>query len=304
MSENEKKETAFYSVDYRAAFSETPGEKAEEIPAESLGPERMNNDTEIDDFLPDSEFSDVEEMLTKWDQTEPEEVAKKQAPIPRSKRKHGKYRWGLAAGTVVLLLALTGVVMIAVQAGTRIHAALTDDSALRAYDNMLKVVVAQDPEPFDSPDEADPEFIRTASLWKTIIENNSEYSAFDDIGRALIPLGDVADACSELFGPDCSLQPGDPSTEGFYTYDSDKAQFHVAIYSMEGTYEPYTVSEKQEGDSVVLRVGYLSPSDSARKTSSGGDSSSTPAPVKYMDYVLKTNTDTKQQYIYAIRAVT
>lgn len=305
MSESEKKESASYSADYRGMHPEesaAPAPKRET--AASLGPDRMDNDTEIDDFLPDSDFSDVEEMLTKWDRTEPEEEAKApEKPVPRARRKSGKYRWGLAAGTAVLLLAVTGVVMIAVQAGARIHAAVTDDSRLRAYDSMLTVIVAQDPQPFASPDLADPEFVQTTAIWKAILDNGSGYTTFDDAGRTVVPLGDVAEECRKLFGPDCSLQPSVPSAETFYTYDAEKTQYYVALYSLTGTYEPYTISAKNEGDSVVLRVGYLSPSDSARKTaSSGAVSSSTPRPVKYMDYVVKTNAATGLEYVYAVRA--
>ena len=263
-----------------------------------LPAENMENDTEIDDFLPPGENSGVESYLTKWDGSP--------RGAPRSgnrRRRTGKYRFGLFAGSIVLLLALVGVVFIAMEAGTRIHGAVTDDSKLRAYDSMLAVVVAQDPQPFASPDKADPDFVLNASLWKVMTENSSNYTNYDDAGRTVVPLGDVVDACGELFGPKCSLQPKNPATESFYTYDSAKAQFHIALYSLEGVYEPYTQSAKKEGDGVVLRVGYIPPTDPTRASSAGAGSSSSgkPTPSKYMDYVLKTNDATKQPYVYAVR---
>ena len=262
-----------------------------------LPQDTMKNDSEIDDFLPAGENGGVESYLTKWD----EGAREADSPKKSAHRRSGKYRYGLFAGSLVLILALVGVVFIAFQAGTRIHGALTDDSKLRAYDKMLAVVVAQDPQPFESPDKADADFVLNASIWKTMTENNSNYTNYDDAGRTIVPLGDVVDACGELFGPKCSLQPKNPATETFYTYDSTKAQFHIALYSLEGIYEPYTVSAKNEGDSTVLRVGYISPTDPTRTSSSGVSSASRkPAPAKYMDYVLKTNESTKKDYVYAV----
>jgi hypothetical protein len=262
----------------------------------------MENENELDDFLPEGEKNDVESYLTKWDEEEKPPVSVHTDRQDRQLRRSGKYRYGLFTGFLVLLLALVGVVFIAVTAGQRIHSALTDDSKLRAYDQEIAVVVAQDPEPFESPDKADEEFVLNASIWKLMIEHSSDYTTYDDIGRTVVPLGDVAEACEELFGPDCTLHPQSPKTESFYTYDSEKAQFHIALYSQEGVYTPYTVNAKKEGDSVVLRVGYVPPTDATRAASSSVSSGAEkPTPAKYMDYVIKTNEKTRKDYIYAVR---
>ena len=259
----------------------------------------MGNDTEIDDFLPEGENANVESYLTKWNDSGRKKTV---APKKGEHRRAGRYRFGLFAGTVVLILAIVGVVFVAVEAGTRIHSAMTDDSKQRAYDKQLSVIVAQDPQPFASPDKADPDFVLNASIWKVMTEHGSDYTSYDDAGRTIVPLGDVADACGELFGPKCPLQPKNPATESFFTYDSAKAQFHIALYSLEGVYEPYTESVKKEGDSVVLRVGYISPTDPTRAASAGVSSSlNKPVPTKYMEYVLKTNDSTKKEYLFAVR---
>ena len=287
-----------------------PATKADGAPAETSVPQEpetpvtlpqsnMENDTEIDDFLPAGEDAGVESYLTKWDgKARGGEAARSN----RARRRAGKYRFGLFAGSLVLILALVGVVFIAMEAGTRIHSAVTDDSKLRAYDAFLTVVVAQDPQPFESPEKADPDFVLNASLWKVMTESGANYTNYDDAGRTVVPLGDVVDACGELFGPKCSLQPKSPATESFYTYDAAKSQFHIALYSLEGVYEPYTENAKKEGDSVVLRVGYIPPTDPTRTASaSSAASSGKPTPAKYMDYVLETNETTKQPYVYAVR---
>lgn len=287
-----------------AAKRPTAGQPAAKRPApppekpSAARPGRLENDTEIDDFLPAGDSMDDERLLTKWDDgLEPQEPEK-----PRARRR-GRRRYGILVGSLVLILALVGVGFLATTIGLKIHSALTDDTKNRAYDKFLTVVVAQDPQPFSSPAKADPDFVLNASLWQTMTSDSAaNYTEYDDAGRTIVPLGDVVDACHELFGPDCQLQPKNPTEETFYEYDSSKAQFHVALYSLDSTYVPYTEEIKRKDDSTVLRVGYVPPSDDTRVQS--GASSGTPKPVKYMEYVLKTDPKTDKEYIYAVNAVT
>ena len=189
----------------------------------------------------------------------------------------------------MLLLALVGVCSIATLAGRQIYQAATDDSALRAYDDFLAPVVMQDPEPFESPEKADPEFVQNAALWKTILaDNGASYTEYDDAGRALIPVGDVSAACSALFGPDCRLSPRTPE-DTFYSYDEETAQYHVAMFSSESAYEPYTERVHNENGDTVLRVAYNTPGSVDRGSSA---LNSAQQAHKRMDYVLRTNETT------------
>lgn len=302
MSKEKKEPITGFSADYRESHAKEPKVEKSAAPAggrkEKSAPpksdDRLENDTEIDDFIPAEEPFDNEDSLTKWDDGLDEE----QPQAPRHKRS-GKHRYGIFAGTLVLLLALTGVGFIATTIGMKIHSALTDDSKLREYDTFLRVVVAQDPDPFDSPQDADPGFVLNASLWQDMQENSESYTDYDDAGRMIVPLGDVVDACHELFGSSCELQPNAATEETFFEYDAAANQFHVAVYSLDSTYTPYTESMKRQGDEVVLSVGYVAPSDYTRTSSTS--SSVEPKPMKYMQYVLKTDPTTQKQYIYAVQ---
>ncbi|MFU0832083.1 MAG: DUF4309 domain-containing protein [Oscillospiraceae bacterium] len=302
-----------YTADYRASFEHkkdnaSPPKKRQRksnvSKAESVSQlsqkrrARLENDTEIDDFLPENDDIDEERLLTKWD-----DGMGTTAPAKVKPRRRGRHRYGIFVGTIVLIFALCGVGFLATTIGMKIHAVLTDDTQQRLYDQFLTVVVAQDPPPFDSPEEADPDFVLNASLWQTMTgDSASTYTEYDDAGRTLVPLGDVVEACHQLFGPDCQLQPQNPTEETFFEYDSENAQFHVALYSLDSTYTPYTEEIKKKGDMVVLRVGYVPPSDETRAQSFGSVSSDVkPKPVKYMEYDLKTNPSTQEQYIYAIK---
>ena len=237
-----------------------------------------------------------------WNSAHAVPAAQAAASTARSERARGKHRYGVVLGSLVLLLALVGVVSLAGMIGTRIYEQATDDSALRAYDEKLACIVMQDPEPFDSPETADPTFVQNAALWKSILEKRSEWTGYDDNGLAIIPLGVVASAAEELFGPDCSLSPSSPAEETFYTYDSTTNTYHVSVFSSDSAMTPYTESSRREGDTTVLTVGYVLPTDPWRtQETSSGTESTAPSPSKYMEYVMKTDPDTGEEYVYAVR---
>ena len=293
MSRKKNKSISGFSADYRDIY---------EKPSENEMVDPIAAEEQSEDFLPDPMDDPDEELLTKWSAASEPEAADQTEDIKPAKpaRRRGRRRYGVAVGSLVLLLALTGVVFIVGIVGKQIYTAATDDSQLRAYDTFLTPAVMQDPQPFASPDKAPEDFVLNASLWQAITANNgTNYTEYDDAGRVLVPLGDVVQACRDLFGPDCQLQPKTPAQETFFEYNSEENKFHVALYSSDSTFIPYTESAKNQGGSTILRVGYVSPSDTWRTQTSSTVTS--PKPTKYMEYVLKTNSSTNKQYIYSIQ---
>jgi hypothetical protein len=220
--------------------------------------------------------------------------------IPRRKaRRSVRRRYGVVLGGIVLVFALIGVGFLVTELGRAIYNHAHDDSALRAYDQFLAPVVMQDPDPFENVAGANPDMVMTASLWRTISLNGDSYTTYDDQGFTLIPLGAVEEACKELFGPDCVLQPRSPE-DTFYTFSAVDNQFHVQPYGTQSSYTPYTESMRKSGGSVFLKVGYVSAADEYRTQENGPVEK--PKPVKYLEYELHTAED-GGQYIAAIRTL-
>lgn len=253
---------------------------------------------ELDDFLPESEKNTDEAMLSKNEEQLPNITEQEVVVV----RRRGKHKYGIAAGVFVMVLALVGVCFIVGTIGTNIYKAATDDSKLRLYDSFLSAAVMQDPQPFDTPAAANEGMVLQASLWRAVTVNGSQYTDYDDAGRTKVPLGDVVDACHELFGPDCQLQPESQKNESFFEYDSTENMFHVMPYSSQSSFAAYTVSSRKSGDATVLKVGYVTASDDSRNSISSQPV--VPKPVKYMEYVMKTNSSTGKEYIYAVHTVT
>lgn len=326
------------SSDYRSAYEQNPGKKkrnrrspeekkvraaleaaeqarakaqkkAAQLAQAAQAPD-PEPEPELDDFLPQEEAAKDDILLIKKDarpqqeedlavtEQEPEPPAASAEKSAPSLRRRGRYRYGIGAGALVMVLAFVGLSFLVWTVGRQIYRTATDDSQLRAYDTFLAPIVMQDPEPFESPAEADTEMVMKASLWRAVTQNGAEYNTYDDEGRTLVPLGDVVDACHALFGPDCDLQPANPQEESFFEYDAEKNVFRVTPYSSQSSFSPYTVSSKKSGDSVILRVGYVI-GDTGDAAESGAE---TPAPVKYMQYVLNKTADGKGEYVTAVRA--
>lgn len=250
---------------------------------------------EESNFLSDAELAEAPEEGPRHKKRNNHTEAK-----PAKKRHH---RYGVAMGVFVLLMALVGVSFLVIQIGSYIYKAATDDSQLRKYDKFLAPVVMQDPAPFETIDGADAQMVMKAALWK-VVSSDTTYNTYDESGRTVIPLGDVDSACRALFGSAAQLQPKNPTEESYFTYDAEKNVFYVAPYSTQSSFTPYTVSERKNGNSVFLKVGYVSAADETRTPNVTVESKAEkPKPVKYMEYELKTDTTTGSQYIAAIRTV-
>ncbi len=291
------KDALSFSADYRSGSSRPVASDDPAVSRETVQErERLQDrdDIELDDFLPEGETLPDDDMLSKW---RDESAAAAQKATDRTSRPRGKRRYGVLLGSVVLLLALVGVVSLAGMIGTQIYSSVTDDSALRAYDEQLACVVMQDPEPFDSPETADPLFVQNAALWKSILEKRSEWTGYDDAGLAVIPLGVVAASAREIFGSDFTLSPLAPTEETFYTYDSADNTYHVSVFSNDSAMTPYVEKSRTENGMTVLTVGYVLPTDPYRTDAS----ESAPTPSKTMEYVMRTDEETGEPVLYAVR---
>lgn len=249
--------------------------------------------------LLEEQAADTEEETPVQEFTDTAETETASNELPRFRARGKRRKLGLATGVVVLLLALTGVGYLAATIGTQIYQAATDDSRERAYDEYLKPLVMQDPDTYETPEEADEMMVLTASLWKALEDNSTSYTDYDDMGRTIVPLADVSDACHALFGPNVELQLNGLDEDNFFTFDDTDNQFHVTPYSTQSSFIPYTESIGVQADGKkVLKVGYVAPADKWR--SDDIDAPEEPSPVKYMEYVL-AQTENGEEYVVQIR---
>ena len=201
-------------------------------------------------------------------------------------------RWRQLLGAVVCLLVVIGLASV-VSGGVRLTATLFDDSELKAeYVLRLRNLVALDPVPFDSIEEANQNTLLNALIWSSISEDK-DYER-DEVGAMYLPTADIDAAAAELYGPDVHFTYQTFEDRGLtYQYVEEKQAYLLPITSVITDYYPQVEKIKREGDTVRVTVGYLS------QFSSGTDFSPDMqyAPVKYQDYLFRRDDKT---YLYAV----
>ena len=262
--------------------------------------EETPEDPEWDDFLLEEEEEEGsrEDRALQRGGEEPEDVsdAGEEEEAPRV-RLRGRYRRGMVVGVLVLLFALIGVVYVTTAVVQQIYTAVTDDSALRAYDEKIKPLVMQDPKAFESWEELSGETVLTAAVWQEILTGDS--FTYDETGRTILSYARVLKAARTLFGPDCEIDPSLLPADSYISYEEEGNEFHITPYTDTDSFTPYTMEESRSGEEILLRVGYVSAMDDWRQEVSGGEK---PTPGKYMLYVLRTDEE-GNTYISAVREV-
>lgn len=303
----EEKEPEGFSADYRAFHGKSaPTEKEEISTFETVLPrDPFEEPGEKDGGFFKEELACAEEkagFVSEKEPSSPEEGEAQSGPqisfTPRGERKKKRRRYGIFVGSLVLLLALVGVVsLVSVITGQLKSWLSPGEPDLHSYESFLAPVVMQDPEPFESAEKADPDLIVTAGLWYVLMNRPAAaYASYDEQGRAVLPLGEVVNGCCTLFGPNCPVFPRTPKGKSFFEYDNGENRFLIQNYSTDSSFAPYVSEGYRSGDSLFLKVGYISAADGYRI-----GLSEEPAPVKYMEYELKTDPDSGREYIAAIR---
>lgn len=198
-------------------------------------------------------------------------------------------------GAVVCLLVVVGAVSI-VRGGVSLVARAFDDSDLMAeFEQRLSTLVALDPLPFDSLDQANQNTLLNAAIWASIDTTNNEYER-DENGQMYLPTVDIDRTAAALYGPDFHF-----TYETFedhymtFTYVPEKQAYLIPVTSSIGDYYPRVTRIQREWGGVRrVTVGYCSP------FSQTGEFSPTASlePVKYQDYLFQKDGD--NYYLYAI----
>ena len=195
-------------------------------------------------------------------------------------------RWRQLLGAVVCLLVVIGLVSV-VSGGVRLTATLFDDSELKAeYVLRLRNLVALDPVPFDSIEEANQNTLLNALIWSSISEDK-EYER-DEVGAMYLPTLDIDRTVASLYGPDFHFNYETFTDNGLtFQYVPEKNAYLLPITSVNGNYSPRVMQIRREGSTKRVTVGYLDLYGS-------GEIVFDPTklePAKYMDYIFTRSGD-------------
>lgn len=167
--------------------------------------------------------------------------------------------------------------------------------------SIICPVTIQNIGPFNNISEVNNEDLTCAALWYTILTHqNNEYNLYDDKNRIIIPLSDIEQSAKELFGSQCDINFIAPKYDAFFEIDKTTESVYVLPFSNCDCYMPVIVSVSDKLDTTVVKVGYVSSSDMSR-TTYDFETQNEPNPEKYMDYILKKDSETQNLYIESLK---
>lgn len=191
-------------------------------------------------------------------------------------------------GAVVCLFVVAGVVST-VLGGVQLYRVLTDDTAEREeFASRVSTLVALDPVPFDSLEEANKSVLMEACIWRVREMNPDRQFEENENGACYIPRADIEVYIKELYGETDEFTFASFTIEGMeYQYDKEKEAYIMPITGVTGNFYPKAVKIQKEKDAKRVTIAYIS------QFTSGGGFTVIPneTPQKYYDYIFTKQED-------------
>lgn len=202
-------------------------------------------------------------------------------------------------GLISYVLMIIGVLaVISFVIGT-VQDILNRDDGREIYEEFISPVVMMDPIPFEDVNDADKAFVLEASVWSALSGSNRANYRYDDMGLLLLPASDVDVASVKLFGPDVDIEHASfEDMDGTYLYDPDIGAYRIPVIS-KLAYSPAITEINEEGDNLLLTVGYVAPGN--MWTTVVLDEDGDPEPEKFMIYEMQKNGE--NYFVKAVRDV-
>lgn len=211
-------------------------------------------------------------------------------------RKIGLYRVVFAC--VMLILAIAGVTGL-LSALSRTAAVVSNSPSNAKYGSYIAPVVMHDPPPFDDSSHLDANVKIAASIWRNIFQKGaSTYKEIDADGLTLMPASDVQSACTELFGPNATINTDESVHGQFFSHTAGDDCFHIRATSNAASLVPHVDDITEDNEALNLVVSYFSRDE--KKLKVGDNKAAAPSPVKRMVYNLRLNEGSKKYYIHSV----
>lgn len=199
--------------------------------------------------------------------------------------------------SIFLLFAMTGTAFIAYENKEKQIEVVSLFSGEKSdYEKFITSLVIHDPKPFDKINQADTNTLISASVWRALMAERIR--EFDNEGLGILKLETVLNAYQELFGKSSNLEIKENIDNPIFLFNADEKMFHIKPYSTQNCFIPIVEDVVENNDLLVLKVGYISPSDPWRSLNDSRPNA--PNPTKRMYYKLKKNIIEGKAYIVSV----
>lgn len=166
------------------------------------------------------------------------------------------------------------------------------------FQKLLAPLVAMDPAPFETLEDADQNMLLEAAIWAAMnYEDNTKFER-NEVGAPIVPTVDIDRYISSMYGPSFKIKHhtfSDADIE--FVYLSDISAYVIPITSQSGSYIPLVETITSSGNTKILRIAYM---QSSTYTADIVLDAQAQTVSKYMEYVMLKNSG--GYYIYSVRA--
>ena len=203
----------------------------------------------------------------------------------------------------ILIVTFTGLIVVINRFSTFEETVPTSNMHVTSAANFSKFlapIVMHNPDPFNSPKNADKQMKISSSIWHCVMKNGTNtYKNFDERGLTLIPVKEIETSCEELFGPEHGIDFSQSTFGPFFNMESGEKNFHISTISNQDCYLPYIENITQINPSTIkLTVGYVVREDPFFTKSP--QKAEKPEPKKYMIYILKKNQNKGEYFLNSV----
>ena len=213
---------------------------------------------------------------------------------------HRRRKGAAPLGAIFILLAGIGLAaVLAVTVGLT-YRYVNNSAQKTEFQEMIRPVMMFDPVPFENPEDLEPATLLQASMWSALLGEKRGSYQYDEMKMLVVPVSDLDVNAAALFGPEVKLQH---QTFGNYdttfVYDEETQTYRVPVVAQTGNYTPRIEKITQQGDELLLMVGYIPP-DTLWTAEQALREDGEAQPDKYMVYVMEKN-DKGDYFLSAIR---
>lgn len=203
-------------------------------------------------------------------------------------KKIGLYRVVFAC--TMLILAIAGATGL-ISALVRTAAVISNSPTNTKRESYISPIVMHDSPPFEDCNHLDTNVKVAERIWQNLFQKGSStYKELDTSGLALMPASDVQSACTELFGPNATINTSESVRGPSFSHTAGDDNFHIGTLSNADSLAPHINDITKDNENLNLVTSYL-----ARE-----DKTDTPSPVKHMVCNLQLNNGTNKSYIQSV----
>ncbi len=217
-------------------------------------------------------------------------------------QKSGRKKSSLAAGLIVIVFAVVGLVCSTIFAVNKIvdYTKQKEQVKFNEYSSLLISAAAIDIAPFDDITGADMKELVEMSVWSVIDSAENPNSFEYKSGSLVVPAETVESAFAHFFGTQRTIEHMTVQGYGYeFTYNTTENAYYIPITSLTPLYTPKVTDIEKKGNAVTVTVGMVN-SDKWLQNSETGDLS-TPDPDKYVKVTFRE--ENGNRYISAVRTL-